>query len=104
MNVIVDLLVFDPNYKPDEKEKVFYGEMVKFIKQRLALLRDEIELEERKFANNPENQVAMTIVYFIRKPGGLKFRNYTPELTAKMNGCFSKDDFDYLDSKLGEVL
>ena len=86
-------------YLTDSKELVvFFNELRQFIKQRLNVLKDEIEAEELL-------DTKMIVIIPPTKDivfEGLLYAGYSDQLTKKIKSCITKGDIEYLKRQFEE--
>ena len=95
MNISFDIFTDHPELVNGTKEEeyVFYEELLLFVKQRLSILKDQIDREE----DNELWEEKGTLICIL--PGNRRFINflgYSEELRKKMIGCFSRTDFRFI--------
>ena len=95
MNIHFDIFTDHPELVNGTKEEeyVFYEELLLFVKQRLSILKDQIDREE----DNELWEEKGTLICIL--PGNRRFINflgYSEELRKKMIGCFSRTDFRFI--------
>lgn len=94
MKILYDLEKIDPDFFNNERteEEIAGIDRIKdFIRQRIAVLKDNIDSEER------QDEDCDTIIYILPsdKFGRVEF-NYSDGLVDKMKNCFSDNDLNYL--------
>ncbi len=100
MNIFISLELDDEfRYLTDNKELIaFYKELKQFIKQRLAVLKEQIDEEEL-------TGTKMTVIMLPSDDAnfeGLIYQGYSKRLTEKMKSCVTKDDIEYLKRRFSD--
>jgi hypothetical protein len=67
-----------------------------FIEQRLGVLKEDIDREEK------ENQ-AYIFLYVTKRPTGIEYNGYSNALRLKMEMSLTNDDFTFLLRKIGWI-
>ena len=86
-------------YLTDSKELIaFFNELRQFIKQRLNVLKDEINSEEAQGTKMvviipPDDDIPFE---------GLAYAGYSEGLTKKMKSCITQADIEYLKGRFSE--
>ena len=66
------------------------------IELRFKIFENEIDMEDK------ENKESYILMDFSNHPVVVKYINYTPQLTQKMEQSFTQDDLDYLE-RYGQI-
>ena len=101
MNILFDVYIANPKL-PDlvtPAQNIVLTEIYSFVKERVAVLKDQIEMEEiqRDIKEQP------AIVIYLRTKQ-IQPREYSPQLTRKIIDCFSESDIKYMWLRVDKAL
>lgn len=68
-----------------------------FIKQRLSVLSDEIDIESKIYGGK-------IILCIMEKPWGLAYDKFSEKLKTKITDCLTPEDLEYIQIKIAKEL
>ena len=101
--VFIDNPEIEAAVRKDITLNIAFTTLENFIKQRLALLKDEIDKEESLSPNN----MPCTIIRLYNddiQPKGILFVGYSKELRDRMKASFGSNDFNFISQQIENMI
>ena len=100
MNLTFDVWIkYGDEAKHSPEQKLLLRTIWDYAYNRISLLVDEIEEEERK-----DNKPKAIVIYLMRRPHVIRPRGYSDELTQRIIECFNDKDAELMWNSVGEKL
>lgn len=106
MVILFDAYMQYPDIREVVKKDIdliaFFRGITQFVMERLAPLREEIDLEESEEEGEEEKSKATIIWVLPENTNQVTFVGYSEKLKIKMLSCFSKEDMDFFINQQSE--